>query len=1163
MKKNLSKCSLYKNKELRKILLVMKNSLLIFLIAIVQVSASVSIHGQNLTLMAEGNTVREVFKQIENETNYRFFYNDEFRDLSKQLSFEMRDYEIDEVLDMMLANSDVTYRMLENDVIVITPKEITAQQGTITGTVTDQDGVTLPGVSVVVQGTSIGTVTDIDGNYTLYNVEDFHTLIFSYVGMLTRHIDVGDRTTINLAMETEAVGLDEVVVVGYGTQIRANLTGAVSSATAEKIENRPIASLGQGLQGVIPNLNVSMSDGDPMTRANFNIRGFESITGGSPLILVDGVPMSPHLINPNDVESVTVLKDAGAAAIYGARAAFGVVLIETKKGREGLNVSFNSETGRAYPILSTDRVQDSYRLATALNEVSMEARGRPHFSPTVTEGYRRYSENPTLENEWGVMDGDLIFYGNTDFVGYMIADYSPQTNNDLAISGSTDRTTFYASFGHMNKKGYFRRNNLNYNRSNILMKADFDVIDWLNLDSRISYNVEKNDVPHQYSGDGGPSGIRTISRMEPHRMLKFPDLPHYLEPGDREDFEQYIGMYFDNWSVVYNDGGGRSLSDTYDAWLTQGATITPFEGLSIRSEFSYNIFNRHQEWQHTRVPFVQSTTDIGSDGSRSSLRDIGIGYGHSANDYMQNRSTNNMYYVFNTYAQYTLDQFDDHHISVTGGFNQELGRNQWIQARANTLSVPTIRDLRATTGDQFTDGRKSHVALRGAFYRFNYRYQDKYLFESNGRYDLTSRFPQETRGGFFPSFSVGWRISSEGFMEATRGWLDNLMVRASYGSLGNQMVSTYAYIPSMSMGQRAMVFDSGPIPYAGPAGLVSATLTWETVITRNLGLNMTLLDNRLEIMLDAYSRQTTDMLMRQSYPALLGTAAPESNAADLETRGWEANVIFRNRISQDWGYVINLSLADNQTEITRYENPTGNINDYYVGQKIGEIWGFETVGIFQTDEEVANAPSQAALGSGWRAGDIQYADLNNDGVINYGRNTLDDPGDRRIIGNSSPRYMFGINTDITFRNWTMNVFFQGLFRDLYPPTGSYGDFWPWQADIVENWWITESWSEDNPDAFWPAPRYHRYEGGGRNFITQTRFLYNAAYIRLKNLTINYNLPHSLIGRVGLSRASVYLSGMNLFEFTGLPDTIDPENIYTHHHEYFRQRIITTGVRVSF
>jgi TonB-linked SusC/RagA family outer membrane protein len=1031
---------------------------------------------------------------------------------------------------------------------------IESQQLNVSGTITDASTrETMTGVNIQVKGAVIGAITDAQGRYSLTGVDRNAVLVFSFIGYVTQEVSLNGRVTLNISLTPETVGLEEVVVIGYGTVKKANLTGSVGVANSKRLENRPIASTGHALQGVIPNLNISIRSGDPKTRAELNVRGFESINGGDPLVLVDGVPMTLDMINPSDIASINVLKDASSAAVYGARAAFGVILVETKKGREGLNISFSAETSLSKPIMYLDLISDSYEYSVLRNAVYEDV-GRVYLSEERLALLKRYHDDPTPENLWTVVDGQLYYNGNTDFIDYMITDFAPQQKYDMNISGATEKASYYVSFGYLNKKGYLNNKeaNLDYDRFNVLMKADFKLTKWLSIDPKIALNTEFNDEPHFYVGD---RALNTIVRLPPTDPITFPDLPYYLEPGDRDQWKQYIGMYFTGArNAPFAFKGGRDLYGTYDLWLTQGATLTPVKGLRIRSDFSYQVYTRMSEAQQTEIPMVGSN-----------LLDFQIIYAQSKPTYIQNRSDYNRYYVFNTYGEYTLDKFSGHYFKVMVGFNQEWGRNQYIQARANDLATSNIRDLNATTGDQLTAGGKSHLSLRGAFYRLNYIFQDKYLLEANGRYDLTSRFPKESRMGFFPSISVAWRISKESFMKSTNEWLNNLMIRASYGTLGNQLLGSnyYPYISTMGMGLRPFIFDTGYIPYVSPPGLVSSELTWETVTTKNLGLDLLLFNQQLEFTADIYRRETKDMLMNQSYPVILGTDAPDANAADLATKGWELSITWRDKIGTNWGYSINLALSDNQSEITKYKNPTGAYNDYYVGKKIGEIWGYETYGIFQSDDEVAEAPSQAAIGSGWEAGDVRYKNLNNDDVISPGSNTLDDPGDRKIIGNTSARYSFGINPEITYKNWSLNLFFQGLFRDYYPSTGSHRDFWPFNTDGFEHWWVEESWSEDNKDAYFPKPRFMRVTSNAKNFTTQTRFLQNASYIRLKNLTLNYNLPQGLIGRLGLSTAQVYVAGFNVWEYSKIHKPLDPEYIFTTDQEYFMQRTYAIGIKVAF
>lgn len=1037
-------------------------------------------------------------------------------------------------------------------------------QKTVTGKVTDDAGQPLPGVSIIIKGSTTGTVTGIDGDYTLSNVSNSATLVFSFVGMTPQEVIVGNQTSINVTLLTEAIGLEEVVAIGYGTQKKANLTGSVGVATAERLENRPIISTGQGMQGVIPNLNITFQNGDPTTSANFNVRGFESINGGSPLVLVDGVPMDLERLNPNDIASVTVLKDAAAGAVYGARAAFGVILVETKKGKAGkVNVTLSTEQSMSKPIYLIDPVTDPYVFVTEWNKANIRTSGAPSYDDDYVQGTKKWSENPTDENAWGIYNGSLRFYGFNDYHNQLITDFSPQQKYDLNISGSSERSSYYVSMGYLSKDGYLKNKEKNekYQRYNILMKVDFKINDWISLEEKIVFNSQVSDKPHFYNWD---VNINTSARKKPIEPISFPDLPYYLEPGDRDKFAQYIGMDFGSVSFFpYLEQGGRETFTTNDTWFTQGVTLTPLKGLAIRSDFSYRTYWRENQDVQSKVEVIR-TQNL----KETTLVDNGF----SGDDWIENVINRSQYYVFNSYAEYTVDQFENHYVKAMVGFNQEWGRNNTVRAQARQLVTPLVTDLNATVGTQQTGGGKNHLTLRGIFYRFNYSYKDKYLLEANGRYDGTSRFPTDSRFGFFPSVSVGWRISNESFMAGASTWLDNLKLRASYGELGNQQLNSYyPYIATLGIGQSNFIMTgANRTPYVSPAGLVSPDLTWETVVTQNIGLDLTLLSQRLDFSFDAYTRDTKDMLTDVTYPELLGTAAPDANAADLRTKGWELSVTWRDRIGQDWQYGLNLALSDNKSEVTKYDNPTGSLNEHYEGKIMGEIWGYVTEGIFQEDSEVASHADQAQLGANWRAGDIKYKDLNGDGKINTGSNTLDNPGDRKIIGYSHPRYAFGINPDVSYKNFTLNVFFQGLFRDYLPENGNWKAFYPYNAGHMEKYFITESWSEDNRDAYFAAPTIGT--NTKKNIHPQSRYVQNGTYIRLKNLTLNYNLPRDFVARAGLSSASVYFAGMNLWEYTKMHKPIDPEVEFNNNtgqerndltQEYYFQRTFSLGVKVTF
>jgi TonB-linked SusC/RagA family outer membrane protein len=1011
-----------------------------------------------------------------------------------------------------------------------------AQNGEITGRIMDEEGLPLPGVSVVIKGTTAGTVSNSDGTYSLNNVSQDASLVFSFVGMKTKEVVVGNQTTINVTLEAEAYSLAEVVAVGYGTQKKANLTGSVDMVTADRLENRPITNVGEGLQGLIPNLNVTIFSGDPTRSTDLNVRGFESINGGEPLILVDGVPMDLNRINPQDIESITVLKDAAAGAVYGARAAFGVIMVETKKGSGDINVRLSAELSGDVPIFNVDPLENGYEYALLRNQVSTRNGGTPYYNEDYMEGLRRYWEDPENNPPYEVIDGQFVNYEYTRLAKNIMNSFSPKQKYDLSVSGSTAKSSFYTSFGFLNTDGYLNHvGNDNFKRFNILMKGDFTVNDWLKIDQQITINSQVSDKPTVENRN-------TIIRIEPIR----PHIVPYLE-----DYPELEGDYWSHGLTILPDieRSGRTKWSNIDTWLKSGVTLNPLKGLQIRSDFSFQLYNRQYEKAAPQYHVVSM------DLTRPDPYDY-LG----ANNIQVDRD-HNQYYVFNTYAEYQLENLENHFLKVMVGFNQEWGKNTSVNGTAYEPVSASVIDVGATTGTQSINGSKTHVALRGAFYRLNYIYKDKYLFEANGRYDGTSRFPKKDRFGFFPSFSAAWRISNEGFMTGISHIFDDIKIRASYGTLGNQLLGSnyYPYIPSMNVTTTNFPLSSGVIPVVLMPGMVSPSLSWETVVSQNLGLDLTLIDQKLNASFDIYTRETKNMLMRKDYPDILGASAPNENSADLMTKGWEFSLKWRDRVNNDLSYDLAFSIADWQAEITKYDNPSGALSEYYVGQKLGEIWGYQTVGFINTEEQLANLPDQSRLGDGWRLGDLEFADLNNDGIISPGSNTLDDPGDRIIIGNNNPRYSFGLNAGIRYKDFSLAAFFQGIGkRDYYPSTGNWTWFFPWKSYNVDKSWIEDSWTPDNPDAYWPDPQID-----DKNFAPQTKYLQNAAYVRVKSLTLSYDLPVKLTEKVGLNSAKIYTTGQNLWEFSKIRQPLDPEYVYSGSIDYPLLRTYSVGLIINF
>ena len=1113
----------------------------------------------SLNLELNNVTLEEVFDAICRQSEFEFFYNNDQVNTSVKVSVKAENADIKNVLEQALPKI-YEYKIEDRYILVNKRKEVTPVQSsqpqqqtkkTITGKITDKDGESIIGANIVEKGTTNGTITDTDGNFSL-SVENDAVLHISFIGYLSQDINTAGKTIFNIILPEEIKELEEMVVVGYGTMKKVNLTGAVATVSADKLENRPIPNVGQGLQGLIPNLNITIVDGDPTTNADYNVRGYESINGGSPLILVDGVPMNVDGLNPDDIASVTVLKDAAASAVYGARAAFGVVLVETKSGKgKRANLTFSTEHSLASPIWFYEPVTDPVTHWEFYNQANLRTNGTVVMGQWYMDKLKAYKENPAGQSAYEVVNGQLYFYGNNDYHNKVLRDFQPQQKYNVTVSRSDENASYYVSFGYLNKDGYLKVGNEKYKRYNILMKGDVKIKPWLRLDNKIVFNAIHSDKMHNYGTD---VSFNSITRLRPTTILEFPDLPYYREEGDRAQYEQYIGMPASGFLNLlgYLEKGGRTTFNNGDLYLTQGLTLTPLKGLKFRGEFTYNVYFKKYQDVANKIDFVEINLTA----------DPMVTNQLSANDYIQNTNNYNQGYVLNTYAEYE-NKFKEHYLKAMVGFNQEWNRYEWFSASANNLLVQNIWDLKATTGEQITNGNKQHISLRGVFYRLNYIYKDRYLLELDGRYDGTSRFPKHSRFGFFPSASAGWRISEEPFMTEAKIWLNNLKIRASYGELGNQALGSnyYPYIPAMTPGTGNYLMNGDRIPYVAPAGLVSSALTWEKVATRNIGLDLSVLKQRLDVSFDAYIRYTKDMLMDVLYPDILGTSAPKENAADLRTKGWELSINWHDKIDRDWKYGLTLTLSDNQTEIIKYENPTGALSEYYVGQKLGEIWGYVTEGIFQTDDEVATHADQSLLGTNWKAGDIAYANLDDDNQITPGNNTLDNPGDRRIIGNSTLRYSFGISPNVSWKNWSLNIFFQGILKGDYLPPGTttWVAFYPLKSTYIDKYYLTECWSEDNRDAYFAAP--HISQNNHKNTQPQSRYVQNAAYIRLKNLTLNYNLPSVLTKKAGISRASVYLAGMNLWEYTKMHKPLDPEQTDLS-MRYPRQRIFSLGIKFT-
>ena len=978
------------------------------------------------------------------------------------------------------------------------------------------------------KGTTNGVITDVDGNFTLSNVPENAILQISFIGYVTQEIKVNGKTTFRVLMVEDAKALEEVVVVGYGAQKKVNLTGAIGQIDSKVLESRPITSTSSALQGTIPNLQITNTSGEPGQNASLNVRGTTSINGGSPLVLVDGVEMSLDLVNPNDIANVTVLKDAAASAIYGVRAAFGVVLVTTKSPSkaEKVTVSYSGNFSFAKPSIMPEFIESQSQYAEWMNEACVAGGVATKFKTESIEKMRAYEANPAGNPEYEVIDGTLYYYGYSDFKELMVKNVTPTQRHNLNISGGNEKTRFYTSVGYLNQDGLYKVGDDNFKQLNTRLNVENQTTKWLKLGFKALYNYSTQDKPFTY--DSKDVWKRVVYSTPTEFISSWKKDSRYPE------LDKYEGMYMENNAYSLLKDGGRNKYDKHDIWLTASADLNILKGWKAHVDFNYNL-NYKKASEHSKpIKFF--------DGSFNET------YGRTSTNYYKMSNYNTSYYSFNAYTDYENTFAEKHYLKAMIGFNQELTKYSTFSGQRNDILNENLPSLSLGSGTHTVSQDGYEWALRGAFFRVNYIYNDRYLFEVNGRYDGTSRFPSDNRFVFLPSFSGAWRISEEGFMKNTRSWLDNLKLRATYGILGNQMISSsdwsgntkyYPYIPFMSNStSQYWLFGDEYATTINPGNLISSDLTWEKVTTVNVGLDATFLNQRLDMSFDYYVRTTSDMLIKATYPDVLGTTAPPANSAELKTRGWELSINWRDRIGKNFGYELGFVLSDSQAEVTKYNNPTGAISTYYEGHKIGEIWGYKTEGLFQSDEEAAAWYDQSDIKNvEWGAGDIKFKNLNDDEKIDDGNGTLDNHGDMVIIGNTTPRYQYGITANLTYKDFYLNIFMQGVGkRDFWPGDES---FWPAATQYynAQKWHIEDSWTPNNPNAYFPIARATDARNRG---VKTDRYLQNASYLRMKNLTFGWNLPKQWISKVFLSGASVYVSGENLFEFTKVKGPYDPE-----------------------
>jgi TonB-linked SusC/RagA family outer membrane protein len=1125
-----------------------------------------------ITFSAKNQTVREVIKEIEKISEYRFFYSDDLQGLETIVSINVSDESLENVLNRIAKQAGLSYTIRENNQVALTPERVAQQQVTnnrkvVTGSVVDRNNEPIIGANVMEKGTSNGTITNIDGDFTL-SVAGNATLVVSYIGYITSETAVGNRSSIQIRIEENTQALSEVVVIGYGVQKKVNLSGAVQAVSGEALASRPVSNVNRGLQGLVPNLNITNTTGRADAAPKINIRGFTSINGGEAFILVDNVPMSSEelsRINPDDIENISVLKDASSAAIYGARAAFGVVLVTTKRASQNnkdIKVNFSGNYAirdrGIRPEIITDvlQVMETKNLArTPLAPIFSEQQLEYARQLSKDPSLARVTPNPNNPNQWA-------YYGETDWIEEGYKNAAPSYTANINVSKWDEKLSYYVSGSYYKEDGLLRYGKDVMQRYNFRAKGDMSLTNWWKVGANISYVNTNYDSPSFLDG---------LFNWNINRMSST-DLPRNPDGTWTATGASVLGATQD---------GGRRLDRRNETQVSLTTQVDLIKDVwTINADGNFRMANFNRDKFNLPVPYRTGPNQP----LLYSLSDRG------STSYAEFEARENRYSVYNVYTNFTKTFQQKHFLNVMAGYNRELTYIDVYKSKKDVLISNSLPEINLATGAATVSNSRAQLALQGVFGRVNYIFDNRYIVEFNGRYDGSSRFPADDRYGFFPSASAGWLVVNEKFFADIANTLkvSNLKVRASYGSLGNQTMVDgsdnpiyYPYIPYMTSGKTSQILDGALPILVGQPGVVSSSLTWEKVRTINGGIDIGLFNGKFDLAFDRYVRYTDDMLTySKELPAVFGATAPKTNAANLKTQGWELTVGWRDRFTlanAPFNWSVKVMLADSKSFITKFDNPGRLLSNYYEGQQIGEIWGFINDGFFQNEEELKKL-DQSAVGTDdqsykFYVGDTRFKDLNGDNKIDFGDKTVDKPGDREIIGNSEIRYPYSFELYGEWKGFDLRALFQGIGkRDWYPGAASIY-FWgmyaqPWTNVTKKN---LDHWTPEKPDGYFPRMKAYIAEDANEELSApQTKYLQDASYLRLKNLTLGYTLPRTLLNKIKIEHAKVYFSAENVLTFSNLEKDIDldPEIVHKSYNGYNSgtypmQRTYSLGLNITF
>lgn len=1074
-----------------------------------------------LSLNMSNTTFSDVFREIEKKTGYKFVYNTTEINQHDVVSVNETNKNLSDILAGLFKNKQISFRISNKHIALFK-----TQKKRVSGTVLDPFGEPVIGANVVEKGTMNGIITDINGKFAL-DVVSGATLVISYIGYTTIEVPVANKENLTITLKEDTETLEEVVVVGYGTQKKVNLTGAVETVNTKSLEGRSLPNLSQALQGSVSGANFSVGNSgfEPGADMTFQIRG-----QGDAYVLVDGVETDLSKLNPNDIESISILKDAAAAAVYGAKASYGVVLVTTKSGKKESKpvVNFNANVSYAINTRMPSKV-DSYTWAKVLNEAGANGGGIV-FTDEVIDRIIAYQNDPTLPET--VADGAgwaTTNKSNANNDWYDIY-FGGTVNNQESVSvkGGGKKASYYVSAGHVYNGSTLQFGEDNFRRYNTVAKIDVKLADWWDFSVNNRFMNSNRIRPNLDSQGDYPLLFHFAAN-------KMPTVPQFNPSG----YRNYTSM------IPLLEDGGNDKTVTNEFVQRFATEIRLLKGFKVNADYTV---------KYNTLAFTSDNFTCYSDMVDGSF----VAQGTTVPSYVNKYQQQQMYTSFNVYGSYEFD-INKNNFAIMAGAQRENQRTERITGRKDGIVSNDVPSFSTSTGNIYslTDAL-SHLCRMGYFARINYNYANRYLLEINGRYDGTSVFAHGNRWGFFPSISAGWNISNEKFFDNILSSINNLKLRLSWGSLGNQNVDAYQDLALMGLKTNLSWLINGERPsYATQPNLVNTELTWEKSNTFDVGLDMSFLNGRLAVSGDWYQRNTYNRLgPAEALPAVLGQTIPQMNNAELRTNGWELSVSWKDQVTKDFSYSVSAMLYDYYSEVTKYNNPTNILTTYYKGSRIGDIWGYTSNGLIQSDEEateITNSGYQKQFYATWNKGDVKYEDLNEDGVINNGNNTLDDHGDLSIIGNSSPRYQFALNLGAKYKNLDFSMMMQGVGkRDVWFGTnnGAYWGIMKWNQSSLNKGRQLDYYRDQeattyvglglNTDAYFARP-YINDSMNNKNRQTSTRYLQNGAYLRFKNIQIGYNLPEKFISKINLSKVRFYFSGENLGVITGnFPDYMDPE-----------------------